>query len=330
LKPARASEPASASKQLVQKPVLFLVFNRPDHTARAFEAIRAARPPRLYVAADGARGDRPEEAEACAEVRRIATAVDWDCEVRTLFRTANLGCGRAVSEAIDWFFGMEEEGIVLEDDCIAGPDFFPFCDALLERFRDDTRVWAITGNNFQDGRQRGDGSYYFSKYVHVWGWASWRRAWDQFRLDIPFWPNWRRSAAFRAQAGCPAEQRYWTGQFDRVWDNQIDSWAYPWMATTWYHGGLTATPNANLVTNIGIGPLATHTVAPKDRDGLPVAPLGPLVHPSAVERDVVADEFVFDTIFGSHGPRGWGRIRSALIRRGKRMLAFAVGGRPRT
>jgi hypothetical protein len=312
-----------------RSPVLFLVFNRPAHTARAFEAIRAARPPRLYVAADGPRGDQAGEAEACAEVRRIATAVDWDCEVRTLFRTTNLGCGRAVSEGIGWFFGLEEEGIVLEDDCIAGPDFFPLCDALLERYRDDARVWAITGNNFQDGRRRGDGSYYFSKYVHVWGWASWRRAWGQYRLDLPFWPAWRRSAGFRTRAGRPAERRYWRALLDRVRGGEIDTWDYSWLATIWYHGGLVATPNANLVTNVGVGPSATHTVASEDWDGVPVAPLGPLVHPSDVERDVAADAFVFDTMFAPHGPRGWGRIRSALTRGGRRLLAAAVGGGPR-
>jgi hypothetical protein len=313
-----------------QSPVLFLVFNRPDHTARAFEAIRAARPPRLYVAADGPRQDRAGESEACVEVRRIATAVDWECEVRTLFRTANLGCGRAVSEGVDWFFGVEEEGIVLEDDCIAGPDFFRFCDALLERYRDDARVWAITGNNFQDGRRRGDGSYYFSKYVHVWGWASWRRAWGQYRLDIPFWPAWRGSEGFRTRAGGAAEQRYWGGLLDRVQGGEIETWDYSWLATIWYHDGLVATPNANLVTNVGVGPSATHTVAPEDRDGVPTAPLGPLVHPSDVERDVAADAFVFDTMFAPRCPHAWGRIRSALVRGGRRLLAAAAGGEPRS
>ncbi len=114
--------------------VLFLVFNRPDTTAQVFDAIRKARPPRLYVAADGPRANREGEAEKVAKVREIATAVDWPCEVRTLFRDANLGCKRAVSGALDWFFGEEEAGMVLEDDCLPHPDFFRFCDALLERY----------------------------------------------------------------------------------------------------------------------------------------------------------------------------------------------------
>lgn len=165
-------------------PVLFLVFNRAHTTVRVFEAIRQARPARLYVAADGPRPVREGEAERCAEVRRIATNVDWDCEVHTLFRDENLGCRHAVSSAITWFFVYEEEGIILEDDCIPNQSFFLYCAELLERYRDDERIMCITGDNFQKTMEGYPFGYYFYIYNHCWGWASWRRAWSHYDADL--------------------------------------------------------------------------------------------------------------------------------------------------
>ena len=156
----------------LETPVLFLVFNRPDTTAQVFEAIRQAKPPRLYVASDGAREDKEGELEKVKQVREIVSQVDWNCEVKTLFRDKNLGCKIAVSSAIDWFFEQEEMGIILEDDCLPHPTFFRFCQELLERYRDDERIGMISGNNFQFGRKCTDYSYYFSMYSHIWGWAS--------------------------------------------------------------------------------------------------------------------------------------------------------------
>src|SRR5690349_2048344 len=135
--------------------ILFLVFNRPETTARVFEAIRAAQPPRLYVAADGPRASRIGESERCDLTRRIASAVDWPCDITTLFRAANLGCKNAVSSAISWFFEHEEEGVILEDDCLPDPSFFRYCDELLAHYRDDTRIGLISGNNFQFGKTHG-------------------------------------------------------------------------------------------------------------------------------------------------------------------------------
>lgn len=151
-------------------PVLFLVFNRPERTRRVFAAIREARPKQLFVAADGPRPDRPEDRQCCAEVRQLATAVDWPCEVRTLFRTQNLGCGRAVSEAISWFYRNVAEGIVLEDDCCPDPSFFDFCTAMLVRYRGDRRVFKIAGTNPLGHWSGPEGSsYIYSSYGYSWG-----------------------------------------------------------------------------------------------------------------------------------------------------------------
>lgn len=284
--------------------VLFLVFNRPDITAQVFQVIRNAKPTRLYVAADGPRANREGEAEKCATVREIVTAVDWSCEVKTLFRVANLGCKHAVSEGITWFFEHEERGIILEDDCLPHLDFFRFCEELLELYVDDERISVITGNNFQDGQTRGDASYYFSKYNHCWGWASWRRAWQHYQGDLPFWPAWSQSNDWLEINPDPVERRYWTKIFGAVRAGKIDSWAYPWTGSVWYKQGLTVTPNVNLVSNIGFGTAASHTF---NRDvgyaHLKTVPIYPINHPVEVSINLLADSYVFNNTLGGSNLR---------------------------
>lgn len=306
---------AVTKPRILNTPILFLVFNRPGVTARVFDAIRHARPQRLYVAADGPREDREGEAELAAKVRDIATAVDWPCEISTLFRERNLGCKRAVSGAINWFFEHEEQGIILEDDCLPNSDFFIFCETLLNRYAEDERIAVVTGDNFQNGRQRGDASYYFSKFNHCWGWATWRRAWRQYQGDMPFWPEWSASVAWIRHTPDKIERRYWENVFERVCAGQIDSWAYPWTGSVWYHGGLTATPNVNLVSNIGFGVDCTHTAdenSPQANMGTSM--LGPLSHPCLIEQDKQADHFVFEYTLGGQHHR-WKSKLFRLLRR---------------
>jgi hypothetical protein len=278
--------------------VLFLVFNRPDTTRQVFEAIRQAKPPRLYVAADGPREDKLGEVECVEEVRTIATAVDWPCEVKTLFRDKNLGCKEGVSSAITWFFLQEEQGIILEDDCLPHLDFFSFCESLLVRYARDDKVSVITGDNFQNGTWRGDASYYFSKYNHCWGWASWKRAWKHYQGDINFWPKWKTSDAWIKYKPDKIERRYWQKIFDSCYAGQIDSWAYPWTASTWYKNGLTATPNVNLVSNIGHREDATHTKNKFSKfSNMPTMKLTDIKHPKQVIINIEADRFNFDNHF---------------------------------
>ena len=283
----------------LQTAVLFLVFNRPDTTAQVFEAIRQARPPRLYVAADGPRANREGEAERVARVREIATDVDWPCEVKTQFREENLGCKSAVSGGITWFFEHEEQGIILEDDCLPHFDFFRFCEQLLSRYASEERVWVITGDNFQNGIQRGEGSYYFSRFNHVWGWASWRRAWEKADMSIDFWPDWKRNVAWKNFWTDVVAQRYWTRIFNRAYRNEIDTWDYQWTACIWFYGGLTATPNVNLIKNIGFGDDATHTnLLNQNQIELQEGFMSSIVHPNEIKLDTEADTYVFDNHFG--------------------------------
>src|SRR5512139_3287315 len=171
----------------LKTPVAFIIFNRPDTAERVFAEIAKARPPKLLVVADGPRANRSGEAEKCAATRAIIDRVDWDCEVLTNFSDTNLGCKNRVSSGIDWVFEQVPEAIILEDDCLPHPTFFRFCEELLERYRDDERIGMISGDNFQLGQKRTDASYYFSRYNHIWGWASWRRAWRHYDREASAW-----------------------------------------------------------------------------------------------------------------------------------------------
>ena len=169
---------------MFQTPILFLIFNRPDTTKLVFESIKRIKPAKLYIAADGARKHKVGEDLLCKETRSIIDLIDWECEIKTLLRTENLGCKIAVSSAIDWFFENEEQGIILEDDCLPNESFFNFCEQLLNQFKENKEIMHISGNNFQDGITRGDGSFYFSKYNHIWGWATWKRAWKLYNVKL--------------------------------------------------------------------------------------------------------------------------------------------------
>ncbi len=298
----------------MKTPVLFLVFNRPEETERALDRIRQARPGRLYVAADGPRPDRSGEGDVCGQVRDIATRVDWDCELKTLFRKDNLGCRKAVSSALDWFFENEEEGIILEDDCLASRSFFPFCQELLDRYRDDNRIMVVSGNNFQFGRRRTDNSYYFSRYNHCWGWATWRRAWLLYDADLRHWPRVRDEGYLEDILSHPSLVSYWTRIFDIAYRDEVDSWAYRWTFTCWIQNGLSILPGVNLVSNIGFGDAGTHTRGDHPVANLPTEDLTfPLKHPMEMIRDDRADWHTHTLLFEP-------KVREGLIRRIRKML----------
>jgi len=278
--------------------VLLILFRRPEQTRQVFEAIRQARPERLYLAADGPRAHRRGEPEACQATRAVVANVDWPCEVKTLFRDANVGIRRNVAEAITWFLNDVGEGIVLEDDCLPGPDFFRFTAENLEKYRDDERVMQICGSGFVASTDTADQSYYFSRYGHDWGWATWKRAWD--RLDLPL----VSLDAFLAEADRTGfwdsrkERRYWTYMFQRTKNLPIDTWDYQWIFSIWKEGGLSLYPNSNLVTNLGFGEHATNTVQRESaKGGRPLESLGKMNHPVFVLRDRIADESTFRTMY---------------------------------
>lgn len=239
-------------------PVLFLIFNRPEPTREVFEAIRAYQPARLYVAADGPRPEKGGEWTLCAETRSVLKGVDWDCKVETLLRDQNLGCGTAVSEAINWFFDQEREGIILEDDCLPDPSFFSFCEEMLERYRDRPEVGSVSGNNFLPRGLHMEQPYGFSKYVQIWGWATWRRFWKNYDFKLAGdWGEWEK--IIRRANPVQNQANYWLQIFKTLQAGLIDTWDYQVMFSSWRHEYVHIFPSRNLVTNLGYGADATHT-----------------------------------------------------------------------
>lgn len=276
-------------------PVALLIFNRPDTTQRVFDAIAKAKPTKLLVVADGPRDNRPGEAEKCAQTRAIIQKVDWDCEVITHFATSNMGCKMRVSSGIDWIFEQVEEAIILEDDCLPEQSFFRFCEEMLERYRDHERVSMVSGGNLQFGRTRGTGSYYFSRYTHIWGWATWRRAWQRYDREMKLWPAFREQGWLEAIFNKPGEQAYWRHSFDAVYEGSLDTWDCQWTFAALIHGMLQIVPNVNLISNIGFGPGATHTHEIGIHANMPTQAMEfPLVHPDFVLPDPHGDQFISD------------------------------------
>lgn len=276
-------------------PILFIIFKRPDTTEKVFEAIRKAAPAKLYIAADGPRQDVPGEAERCRKTREIVQQVDWECEVKTLFQEKNLGCRLGASGAVTWFFSEEPEGIVLEDDCLPEPSFFQYCQEMLEKYRDDRRVMMITGDNFRFGKKTGPYSYYFSRYPSLWGWASWRRAWDLYDIEMTLWPAARDNRTLYRIFDAPGEVKFWSRQTQLVYEGKIDTWDYQWNLVNWLNHAVTVTPNVNLISNIGFDNCASHTQDDSDKhSAMAVEAIEfPLNHPPFVARDAIADREVF-------------------------------------
>jgi len=281
-------------------PIGFLVFNRPELTEVLFKAIARIKPERLFIIADGARNS--EEEQKCRRVKEIVSRVDWDCEVRSDFSEENLGCGRRVSSGISWVFSQVEEALFLEDDTLPDPSFFEFCRDLLERYRHDTRIMQISGNNFQFGHRRTPYSYYFSKYPHCWGWASWRRAWQHYDYNMKSWPAFKEAGLLSSLFDDEAEVRHWLRVFDIMYSNprnpMADTWDYQWIYTVLSQGGLSVNPNDNLVTNIGFGHAdAVHTKEITKLSGIPLSAIREIRHPEFVLCHREADRYTFEHVF---------------------------------
>jgi hypothetical protein len=291
----------------INTPILFLIFSRPDTTRRVFEAIRAARPRQLFIAADGPRPHKQGEAERCAECRRIATQVDWPCEVHTLFREENLGCGRAVSGAITWFFEHVEEGIILEDDTLPGPGFFRFCSELLERYRYDTRVMAVSGSSLPC-RLSNDSkySYFFSNWDYIWGWATWRRAWKHYDYEMTHYKYVVEKGYFGNNYYSPFEKYYINYAYDKSYysNDTVTWWSYQWGFVRKINSGLVAVPVKNFIVNIGLGKDATNTTSEGRWSFFKFEEMEfPLKHPDFVMHDRVTDDEIFKKYFTTPSTR---------------------------
>jgi hypothetical protein len=266
------------------KPVLLIAFRRPDLARDQLAILARVQPPRLYIALDAPRPDRPAEVEASKSVQRVFETIPWLCETRRNYAESNLGCGRRVSSAITWFLEQETDGIILEDDCLPDQSFFHFCEELLDRYRDDPRVMSVSGCLGEPESKPIRESYFFSKYTRIWGWATWRRAWQLYDYNFARWNEYKRSKAFRKKCFHRQEREYWTKAARMVTDRIVDTWDYQWWLDCWMNDGLTAVARVNMVTNDGFGRDSTHTTAEfhghLKHESSPLE--FPLVHPAEV------------------------------------------------
>ncbi|MCX6122126.1 MAG: hypothetical protein NTX44_10990 [Ignavibacteriales bacterium] len=240
-------------------PILVIAFNRPQSTKKVFDKIRELKPKDLCIAVDGPRNNNPEDLINCENVRDILSNIDWECNVKTLFRDKNLGCKMGVSSSIDWFFQNVEEGIILEDDCIPDPSFFQYCAQLLKMFRDDNRIFSISGSNTLGEWKSDTQDYHFTQHVDVWGWASWRRAWKYFDIKMEDWSDPDVRHHIKKMIGNDILYKQKMKHFNATYGGKIDTWDHQWVFAHYKYSALSIVPSVNLISNIGFGIDATHT-----------------------------------------------------------------------
>lgn len=246
---------------ILDTPVLLIGFNRPELLERVIDRLRMVQPREVFLAVDGPRDGVARDQERVERTRDCVGLLDWRCDIHTLFREENLGCGKAVSGAITWFFDHVGEGIILEDDILPDLSFFPYAEELLGRYREDQRVLGVSGSSYlPPGVAPAENSYRFSMIPNIWGWATWSDRWDRYRFDIK---DWRKRIPTRRLwhwvHHSPWALAFWSAQFELVGRHRIDTWDLQWVAAAMATEGLTATPNVNLVENIGWGDGSTHT-----------------------------------------------------------------------
>ena len=283
----------------MKTPIVLIIFRRPDKTLEIFEKIRQVKPSKLFVIADAPRPEKPDEYEKSEKSRAIIDTIDWDCEVFKNYADTNLGSFRRIPSGLDWVFSQVDEAIILEDDCLPDLTFFRFCEELLDYYRHDERIMTISGDNFQLGRQRTNESYYFSRYNHCWGWATWKRAWKYFDINMKAWPEVRDQKLLKLILQNDRDTNYWESILQDTYESKIKSWDYRWTLFIWLQNGLTILPNMNLISNIGFGEGATHTFSTKNPFiNLPTQSMSfPLEHPQFIIRDSKADAFTQSTMY---------------------------------
>lgn len=275
----------------LQTPVVLIIFKRADTTAKVFEAIRQAKPQKLLVIADGPRSHIPGEAEKCAKTRAIIDGVDWECEVFKNYSDVNLSCRDRVPTGLDWVFENVEEAIILEDDCLPHPSFFKFAWEMLEKYRHDTRVMHIAGCNFGISGSTKNESYYFSSRTDIWGWATWKRAWKYYDVNMRLWPDFKKEERLLDIVNYHQEYQDKLQRWERYYTEDVTNWDLQWHFACVTQGNYSIVSSKNLITNIGFGADALNTKDSKSIfANLKAEELEfPLVHPKFFIRDKQAD-----------------------------------------
>ena len=276
-------------------PVVFIIYNRPDKTEIVFNAIRKAQPETLYIIADGPKKNNTGDNEKCSAVKRICNSIDWNCKVFTNYADQNMGCKKRVSSGLDWVFEQVNEAIILEDDCLPHPTFYQYCQELLVYYRNNENVMMISGDNFQNGIKRGNASYYFSRVPHIWGWATWKRAWKLYDVSMKSFPYVNKAEFIKKSFKSKKMGTYWYQHLEQFYYSNVDTWDHQWTYTVLSNNGFCINPNTNLISNIGFGVDALHTKdlnsknANMSIDGIDL----PLIHPSLNKFCDSADYFTF-------------------------------------
>lgn len=310
----------------VTSAVLLTVFCRHELACEMMQRLRAVRPARLYIAADGPREHVPSDMRDCAATRRLVVeAIDWSCDVKLRFRDKNMGVQHGMVDAIDWFFANEEAGIILEDDIMAEPDFFRFCDEMLAKYADRKEVGTISGPSYWMGPAQY--SYYASTFTDMWGWATWRDRWQQYDPQMKNWPEFDQSGKLAQMPGASRRfVRYWRRIFDEAKADRFLAWDYQWILTRWSLGSISIFPTVPLVRNKGFGSKATNTkVVKAPRYCREAGTLDfPLKHPPSLtvdpvrERDMWAFRFFIsatdDFIYCAKAPGRWMRRLARALR----------------
>lgn len=289
---------------MFETPILFIIFNRPETTEKVFEQIKKIKPKYLFIAADGSRKDKLGEEELCEKTRAIIKNIDWDCELKTLFRDVNLGCGIAPFEAITWFFDNVEQGIILEDDCLPIDSFFTFCEVMLDKYKGNDNIMQVSGSNFTLGLVPLNESYYFSKIPITWGWATWKRAWKRMDYHMHNYYEYKEKLEFNSYIWC----EHWDSLVET--NNDIKAWDFQWYFAIYISNGIVIYPKYNLITNIGFSVSnATHTFAkPWWYESLQTKNIRNIKHPSKIKINEVMDK-QFELIYTNKMPPINQRIR---------------------
>jgi len=277
-------------------PILIIFWRRSSSLLRVIESLRLVAPTKLFLASDGPRQDNSLEAEQVAEARLLAEkAIDWPCDIARRYSENNHGVKYGPINALNWFFSQVEEGIILEDDCLPHPSFFGYCENLLERFRDDQRIWHISGNNFLGDESPSDYSYYFSKYTFIWGWATWRRCWTLYDPEMKSWSQMKTSHLLKDLFPTEEEWDYWSSRWDEVAVKHTATWDYQWMYTCIVNGGISIVPKCNLVSNIGFGDGGVHTFdQDSELSNIPSRAIDvSIIHPINIMQNHRADKQLF-------------------------------------
>ncbi|MBD2189000.1 glycosyltransferase family protein [Pseudanabaena mucicola] len=295
---------------MTNTPIVLIVYNRLKQTQMVVSRILESKPSQVFLVADGPKNFKHDDHAKCQSVIQFLEQTNWNCQVFRNYSETNLGCKIRTSTGLDWVFSQVDSAIIFDDDCLPDHSFFPFCEELLEKYRDDQRIFAISGDNFQDGRKRNDYSYYYSLYPHVWGWATWRRAWQHYDGEMKLWETARDEGWLNDILQNDASVKYWKYKLQQTHKGKFDDWGYPWTLSCWMQSGLTILPNQNLVSNIGFDrESSTHT---KNKNSpfanMPTETMQfPLRHPPFVVRDRQADDFTHKKLFSL-----WSRVKNRL------------------